>query len=131
MEVLTQARGFDLTTGVREHIERRLRFAFDRAQQYVTRISVVLSDVNGPRGGEDKRCRIQVVVAGAADVLIDDCQSDLYVAIDRAVDRAGRTLARRLARQREYQRGYADDRHTAIAAKAAAGDIACQAVPQS
>ncbi|HCZ17052.1 MAG TPA: 30S ribosomal protein S30 [Candidatus Accumulibacter sp.] len=130
MQILTQARGFDLTTKVREHIERRLRFAFDRAHPYVNRISVVLSDVNGPRGGEDKSCRIRVSVVGAADVLIDDCQSDISVAIDRAVDRAGRTLARRLARQREYQHGYPDDRRTAISANAVAGEVACQAVPQ-
>jgi ribosome-associated translation inhibitor RaiA len=36
----------------------------------------------------------------AAPLVLEDVQSDLYVAIDRAADRVGRTLDRRLARRR-------------------------------
>jgi ribosomal subunit interface protein len=103
MQIFVQTQGFDLTPGLREHVERRIHFALDRASESVRKVSVRLSDLNGPRGGEDKRCRIQVVVPGAADVLIDATEPDLYVAIDRAADRAGRTLARQLARLREYR----------------------------
>jgi len=98
MQIVIQARGFDLSPGLREHVERRLRFALDWAHHHVRRVSVGLSDLNGPRGGEDKCCRVQVTMAGAADVVVQDIETDLYVAIDRAVDRAGRTLARRVAR---------------------------------
>jgi putative sigma-54 modulation protein len=98
MQIIIQASGFDLSAGLREHVERRIHFALDRASHYVRKVSIRLSDVNGPRGGEDKRCCIQVTVAGAADMLIEDTEPDLYVAIDRAADRSGRTLARLLAR---------------------------------
>lgn len=103
MHIVIQARGFDLTAGLREHIERRLRFALDWAEHHVSAIDVGLSDLNGPRGGEDKCCRVKVARPGAVDVVIEDVETDLYVAIDRAVDRAGRTLARRVARQREHR----------------------------
>ena len=102
MQIVIQARGFDLTPGLREHIERRLRFALDRTSYHVRRVSVGLSDLNGPRGGEDKCCRVQVAMAGAADVVVQDIESDLYVAIDRAVDRMGRALDRHLARRHEF-----------------------------
>jgi ribosome-associated translation inhibitor RaiA len=36
-----------------------------------------------------------------ADVIVEDTESNLYAAIDRAADRASRTVARRLARQRD------------------------------
>lgn len=101
MQIFIQARGFDLTPGLKEHVERRIHFALAWASQHVGKVSVRLSDLNGPRGGEDKRCSIQVAVPGAADVLIEDTEPDLYAAIDRAADRAGRTLARQVARQRE------------------------------
>lgn len=107
MRMVTQARGFDLSEEVREHVERRLHFAIDWAMENVSSISVVLSDINGTRGGEDRRCQIQIAAAGVADVLVDDTQADLYVAIDRAVDRAARTLARRVARERQRQHGRA------------------------
>jgi putative sigma-54 modulation protein len=103
MQIIIQASGFDLSAGLREHVERRIHFALDRASHYVRKVSIRLSDVNGPRGGEDKRCCIQVTVAGAADMLIEDTEPDLYVAIDRAADRSGRTLARLLARRREHR----------------------------
>lgn len=118
MHIVTQARGFDLSDELREHVERRLGFAIDRARHHVGRISVILSDVNGPRGGDDKRCRIQVAVSGAADVVVDDTQADLCVAIDRAVGRAGRTLARRVSRQQQRQPGRASDAHAELAASA-------------
>jgi ribosome-associated translation inhibitor RaiA len=35
-------------------------------------------------------------------VVIEEVQSNLYMAIDRAIERAGRALSRRLARKREY-----------------------------
>ncbi len=120
MHIVTQARGFDLSEEVRQHIHRRLGFSIDWAHDRVSRILVVLSDINGPRGGKDKRCRIQVVVAGAGDVLVDDTQGDLYVAIDRAVDRAGRTLARRVARQRQRQPGRVSEARTELTASAEA-----------
>jgi len=119
MQIIIQARGFDLTAGLREHVERRLYFALDWAHDHVSRISVVLSDVNGPRGGEDKRCRIQVAVPGTADVVVEDTQADLYVAIDRTVDRAGRTLVRRLARQRRHRHGSSRDILSTAASPAA------------
>ena len=105
MQIAIQTNGFELTEGLRAHVERRIRFAFDWANFLVGKVAVRLSDLNGPRGGEDKRCVIQLAVAGASDVVIEDTQSDLYVAIDRAADRAGRSLARRVERQRTRRNG--------------------------
>lgn len=126
MQIVIQARGFDLSAGLREHVERRLHFALDWAQYHVSRVVVSLSDINGPRGGEDKRCRIRVAMVGAPELAIDDTERDLYVAIDRAVDRVGRTLSRRLARQREY-------RHDSVAvvgsALMAAAEMVAPATP--
>jgi ribosomal subunit interface protein len=104
MQIVVQARGFALTTGLHEHIERRVRFALDWARHHVRKVSVRLSDLNGPRGGEDKRCHIQLTVPGTADVVIEDTETDLYVAIDRATGRASHTLARQVERQREFRR---------------------------
>jgi ribosome-associated translation inhibitor RaiA len=65
---------------------------------------VRLCDINGPRGGEDKCCRIQIIMPHLPDVVIEDTMANLYCAIDRASDRAGRTVGRRLARQRDKSR---------------------------
>ena len=40
-----------LAEGVREWIERRLQFALGRFSPRIRRVSVIVSDVNGNRGG--------------------------------------------------------------------------------
>ncbi|MFQ5546003.1 MAG: HPF/RaiA family ribosome-associated protein [Acidiferrobacterales bacterium] len=104
MEIDIQARNFSLTDALRAHVERRLRFALARNADHIQRVVVRLSDINGPRGGADKCCHIQVVLRHLPEVVTQDTEADLYVAIYRALDRAGRTVARGLARQRELGR---------------------------
>ena len=104
MQIDIQARNFSLTNALRGHIERRLGFALSTRDEYIQRVVVRLSDINGPRGGKDKCCHIQVVLPQLTDVVIEDTEVDMYAAIDRATDRAGRTVGRRLARQRDNSR---------------------------
>lgn len=103
MRINIQARGFELTEGLRQHTERRLQFAIDWAGDDVKTVKVRFSEINGPRGGNDKRCTIQIPIAGQNDVMIEDTEADLYVAIDRAAERAEQTLARKLERTREHK----------------------------
>ena len=104
MQLDIQARNFLLTNALRGHVERRLSFALHSRENHIQRITVRLSDINGPRGGEDKCCHIQVVLPHLTDVVIEDTEEDLYAAIDKAADRAGRTVGRRLSRQRDMTR---------------------------
>ena len=103
MRIEIQARGVALADGLREHVERRLQFALSWIGDEVRTIRVCLFDVNGPRGGNDQRCRIEITMRGLAQVVVEDGEADRYVAIDRAADRAERTLARRLGRLREHR----------------------------
>ena len=102
MQIDIQSQGFALTDALREYAERRLRFALARVGDRIRRVRVRLADVNGPRGGIDKACSIQVTLNGLAAVMTEDTEADLYLAIDRAADRTGRSVARRVARRREH-----------------------------
>ena len=104
MQIDIQALDFPLTEALRSHAERRLRSALTCCGEHIRRVAMRLSDVNGPRGGADKRCRLQVVLAGLPDVVVEDTEGDLYVAIDRATDRAGRTLVRKIDRRQTLLR---------------------------
>ena len=100
MQIDIQTRNLPLTDTLRGHIRRRLGFALGSRDEHIQRVLVRLSDINGPRGGTDKCCHIQVALAHLPDVVIKDTEADLYTAIDRAIGRAGRTVGRRLRRQR-------------------------------
>ena len=104
MKIDIQAHDFTMTHALYEHITRRLGFALSNRDENIQRVMVRLTDINGPRGGEDKCCQIQVVLPHLADVIIQDTEVDIYTAINRAADRAGRTIGRRLDRQRDNSR---------------------------
>jgi ribosome-associated translation inhibitor RaiA len=106
MQTDIQSQGFSLTDDLHKYVVKRLAFGLSRGDEAITRITVRLSDINGPRGGPDKRCLIEVRLKTSPTVVIEDIEADLYVAIDRAVERAGRTLGRRLARQRGFAPGF-------------------------
>jgi len=100
MRLRIQGRGFCLTDGLRAHVERRLAFALGRRRGQVRSVTVLLDDVNGPRGGVDKRCRIVVQLSASGDVRLEQLDPSLYTSIDRAADRARRAVARKLGRRR-------------------------------
>ena len=104
MQINIQARSFSLTKALRNHVERRLRFAMGTRDEHIHRVIIRLSDINGTRGGQDKCCHIHLVLPQLPDIIIEDIEVDMYEAIDRAFDRASCTLGRKLARQRDKSR---------------------------
>jgi ribosome-associated translation inhibitor RaiA len=89
-----RGRAVEVTAALRPHAERRVRFALGRFGAAVRRVSVQLDDVNGPRGGVDKRVRVVVGLASSGEVIIEDESASLPTLFDRSVERAGRAVAR-------------------------------------
>ena len=104
MRIDVQGLGFPLTAALLNHTERRLRFALTRTSDRIMRVVVRLGDANGPRGGEDKFCRMQIYLQRAAPVRIEDAGVDLYAVIARAAERAGRSVATRIDRRHQNAR---------------------------
>ncbi len=86
---------------LRELAVRRVRFAMRRMTWLVPRASVQLSDINGPRGGVDKRCQVQFKTDRNGTVVITSIARDWRTALDRALTRATRVLLRLRRRSRE------------------------------
>jgi len=108
MSIEIQSSGFTLTPAIRNWTERRLRLALGSLGDYVLRSAIHLSDVNGPRGGIDKRCTVRLTLPGQPAVVVAQQSDDLYLAIDLACDRAGRTAGRRTGRNVARRRDATD-----------------------
>jgi ribosomal subunit interface protein len=100
MNIAIQSNGLILTDSLRAHVHRRLETSLGWA--LTRRLAVWLSDINGPRGGRDKRCKIQISLDHGKTIVIENTEEDLYAAIDLAAERADRALARQLARGRQF-----------------------------
>ena len=89
---------------LRELAERRVRFVLRRLGWLVPRAEVLMSDVNGPRGGIDKRCQVELRTDGAGPVVVTSVAKDWRTALDQALARAARYLVRLWRRSSDSRR---------------------------
>ncbi|MFO1341034.1 MAG: HPF/RaiA family ribosome-associated protein [Burkholderiaceae bacterium] len=89
---------------LRDLATRRLSFALRRLAWLLPRAKVHLMDVNGPRGGVDKRCRLELSSDRTGTVVITSMAAQWQSALDSAIARAARHLLRLLQRKRRHPR---------------------------
>ena len=89
---------------LRDFISRRLYFALGRFSPEVQGVTACVGDINGPKGGLDKRCRIIVKLKGLENVIKEVVADDLKLAVTSAADSVGRSVARALERRRDRRR---------------------------
>lgn len=93
----------DVTPSLQRHVERAVHHALDRFENRVEFAEITLSDVNGPRKGEDMQCQLVVSLRHAPKVIVEHRDRDLYVAIDRAAGRVKRAVRRSINRRRDQR----------------------------
>lgn len=84
----------------RDHIRKKLGASFGRFASSVERLTVRLSDVNGPKGGRDQVCKIKVVLSGLPSVIVERRDATLQGATDAAIRAAALAVRRRVQRRR-------------------------------
>ena len=104
MKLVISTKNVNLDDTLRKHIEQRIYFAFSRFSPRISRVSVMAEDINGPRGGTDKRCRIVVKLKRSGELTVEATDTDMSAAVSTAADRAGRAAQRELERRRTLGR---------------------------
>lgn len=104
MTVDIRTMNFDVTDAIRDHVDRRVGAALTWFAGRVGVVTVRLDDVNGTRGGIDKRCRVAASLPGAAAVVVEHTDKDLYEAINQATGRLRRAVGRQVGRDRSARR---------------------------
>ena len=104
MKLLIVGRGTGVSEDLREFITRRVHFALGRFASQVERVTTRVADVNGPRGGTDKCCRMEVKLHALDSVSSVARADSLEEAAARAADRLGRGVARALGRRHQAKR---------------------------
>jgi hypothetical protein len=91
---------------LRHWAERRLRIALQRLEPRVSRAELQLSDINGPRGGIDKQCQLELKTDGFGIVIVTSVAGDWRTALDDALVRATRLLLRQRRHERDPRRAH-------------------------
>ena len=100
MRVDIRAKNGRLSKSLEKQLERRLHFALARFGDRIRRISAFLEDINGPRGGEDQHCRIEVRMFPSGSIMAEATDTDVASAFGRAADRLARRIRDTLDRKR-------------------------------
>ena len=99
-----QARNFSLTDAIETHTKDKLDHMLTSFGDRILKITVHLSDENGPKGGEDKHCHIHVDMKKLPTVVIEDSEENLYTAIDNACHRADRAVRKSIEKVQSKSR---------------------------
>ena len=94
----------EMSDALREYIERKLQLSLDRFDHRLDRVRVRLEDVNGPRGGLDKHCRLHVTGRPSWRIHVEGAGVTFYDAVDAATHRARRSVGQLLARLAEHRK---------------------------
>jgi hypothetical protein len=92
--------GAQLDDENREYMARKLATKLGKFRSSIERVTVRLSDANGPKGGRDQVCRIKVVLSGLPSIVVDERDSRFQRAVDRAIDSTAVAVRRSLQRRR-------------------------------
>lgn len=104
MRLEIRRRGVEVTEDLRTHLEERLSLALGHFDSHVEVVRVYLRDVNGPRGGLDKQCRIVVALNRRGRVVVTGMDTDIAAAVNSAATRAGVAVKRHVKRGRARRR---------------------------
>jgi ribosome-associated translation inhibitor RaiA len=106
MRVQIRGRGLEMTDALRNLTLSLLQVALDRVRDRIEGIEASVVDLNGPRGGIDKRCQLRAHLVQGGEVIARATDADSYAAVVRAVHRLRDriTRARTLRRKRDAVR---------------------------
>lgn len=103
MQLHVRTRNFSQTQGLLSFTRARANSALSRFQQKVISVNLILSDINGPKGGEDKKCVMCIHLGASNPIVIQHIASDMYDAISHCCARAKQAVAKQSARLHSHR----------------------------
>lgn len=98
--VEVRAHGVDIEEHHREYVRERLGHKLGKFAPAIERIAVRFEDLNGPKGGIDHECRIQVTLSGLGLIVVHERHPEAIPAFDLAASAIERALGHHFGRVR-------------------------------
>lgn len=103
VEVFIRVGRHETVETLREYAARRLSFALRRFPSRIRRVTLRLTDVNGPRRGVDSRCSIAADLADGRQLFVDATAAWPFAAITAAAGRLNEAVRRQLGRDSAHR----------------------------
>ena len=102
MQVTIRARHLLLTPEMHSEIRHRIYVAFARISASIRSLDITLADINGPKGGADKQCRLRIRGVGMTKIVVEQVGVDTLATVSSAAERAEQVVLREMARRRAF-----------------------------
>ena len=118
MNMIIQAQGFKLTRSLESYTREQITKAVGNCSEKIERVVVRLKDINGPRGGIDKHCSVEIKLSNQPVTVVKKTSADMYTTVHRTASRAARTALRQLKRRRviRFKQNLKSKRYNAVEA---------------
>ena len=100
MDMIIQTQGFKLTRSLEHFTREQINRAMSNCSERIDRVVVRLKDINGPKGGVDKHCSVEIKLANFPVTVVKKTSADMYTNIRKTSSRAARIALRQLKRRR-------------------------------
>ncbi len=104
MQIYLQTQGFDLTPAIETHVRKQLGRNLAGSEDDIIAVDVFLSDINGPKGGVDKKALVCVQLVSRLAVRFEALHDDLYRAVSVASRKARHSVKRTLRRHKRLEK---------------------------
>ena len=96
--MLIQINGAEIhsTDAINDHVNKTVNHALHVFERQVTRVEVHLHDDNANKGGVDKRCVMEVRLAGFQPLAVEEVDEDMYNAITKGGAKLGRAVRQKI-----------------------------------
>ena len=104
MNITIKAQHFELSDAIRDFAHSKMESALSRFGDDVLSVDVFCTDVNGPKGGPDKRVVMRIQLRHRHQVTVESLHHDLYNAISKCSGKARRVVRRKIRKFRKVQK---------------------------
>tara|TARA_R110002110_G_scaffold355224_2_gene564891 strand:- start:66 stop:410 length:345 start_codon:yes stop_codon:yes gene_type:complete len=100
MDVTLDTRNVAVPPTYKSRLARRVSSFFIRFDHSVRRLHVTLKDVNGPRGGKDKVCQMNIELTDGNQIIVQERSNRFVRAMGLCTKRARNLVARQIKKKR-------------------------------
>jgi putative sigma-54 modulation protein len=101
MELTITDLNTELSTDNLSQIREKSHSLFNKFDEKIQVIKITIDDLNGPKGGKDKHCKVVIYSANMPDIIITDSQGLAMSAINIALSRARLSFLKKAKRKQK------------------------------
>lgn len=108
MQIDIQTNEIELGQNFKRALKTKIKRLLQHNSRHIHQVNISLRDVNGPKGGDDKLCKVNIFAGRGKHILVSVREASALKAATLAIRKANNSLQRQLGKARVIE-------HTSLA----------------